>query len=174
MSRRKDVSIFNLVFFGTAAGLAGARAMTQFTKMWNGLSLWRSYANSSPLPPVPYSDQEWDSTSRIAEAIGSAAFGRRLSAEEKKTGAAVVHYAIGGAAGVVYAILVQHRSIFTNHSGTFFGLGLWLIADELLMPCLRLSRKLGSYPFRAQANSLGEHLVYAVTTDFVYRCSSAQ
>ncbi len=146
--------------------------MTQFTKMWNGLR--RSYGNSLLLPPVPYSDQEWDSTSRIAEAIGSAAFGRQLSAEEKKTGAAVVHYGIGGAAGVFYAILAQRRSVFTNHSGAFFGLGLWLIADELLMPRLRLTRKPASYSFQAHANSLGEHLVYAVTTDFVYRGLSAQ
>jgi len=163
-----------LVFFGTAAGLAGAWGMTQFTKMWNSRLLRRQYANSLSLPPVPYSDQEWDSTSRIAEAIGSAALGRRLSVEEKKTGAAVVHYGVGSAAGVVYAMLVHRRSVITSLSGAFFGLGLWLIADELLTPSMGLSPKLKYYSLQAQANSLGEHLVYAVTTDFVYRCLSAQ
>ena len=148
--------------------------MTQFTKMWNGLLLPRSCANSPPVPPLPYSSQEWDSTSGIAATLGSIALSRRLTLEEKKKGAAIVHYGVGSAAGVSYAILVHHRSVITHHSGAFFGLGLWLIADELLMPSLGLSRELGCYSFQAQANSLGEHLVYAVTTDLVYRYLSAQ
>ncbi len=168
MRRRKDVSIPNMIFVGAAAGLAGAWAMSQFTKVWNGL-LRPQRANALPLRPIPYSEQEWDSTSRIASAIGSAALGRPLSADEKKRGAVLVHYGVGGAAGIVYAILVQRRSTITNQCGALFGLGLWLIADELLMPCLGLSRKRGSYSLQAQANSLGEHLIYAAMADSVYR-----
>ena len=65
--------------------------MTQFTKMWNGLLLPRSCANSPPVPPLSYSSQEWDSTSGIAATLGSIALSRRLTLEEKKTGAAIVH-----------------------------------------------------------------------------------
>lgn len=169
MRRRKDVSIFNLVFFGAVAGLTGAWAMSQFTRMWNGLLPHRSYANARQLQPVSYSNQEWDSTSRIANAIGSAALGRQLSGEEENLGAALVHYGVGSAAGVCYAILVQRRSEMANYRGVLFALGMWLIADELLMPYLGFSRKLRSYSLKAQANSLGEHVVYAVVTDSLYR-----
>lgn len=174
MSRRKDVTISELVFLGTVAGLGGAWAMSQFTKMWNSLLHPGSYVNSLPLPPVPYSNQEWESTSGIAQVIGSVTLRRRLSLKEKRIGARVVHYGVGASSGVFYALLVQRGSAIATRSGVFFGFGLWLIADELLMPCLGISRELRYYSSQAQANSLGEHLAYAFTTDFVCRCLSAR
>lgn len=150
------------------AGVAGVWTMTQFTKLWN--ALLPRFSGDDPLrPPVPYSRQEWDSTSRIAEKVGSRAFRRPLTLRETKAGAAIVHYAVGGAAGVCYAILAHRSSLIATRSGAVFGIGLWLIADEYVIPSLGLSRKLRDYSLVTQANSLGEHLIYGITTDLAYR-----
>src|ERR1700691_5909782 len=79
---------------GAVSGLAGGRGMAQFNRLLNNLS-------ASPSEPLPYSSQEWDATSKISKACARRISGRRLSVEESKAAAAVVHYAIAGSTGVL-------------------------------------------------------------------------
>ena len=165
--RRGDrISYSKTILLGTAAGLSGAWVMTQFTRLWKILL---PCTEKSETPPIPFSQEEWDSTSAIAEGIASPLLGRALSLREKKTGAVIVHYVVGGAGGAVYATLARRSTAITWGRGAFFGFAVWLFANELLMPVLGVTDKLGRYAWRQQANSLGEHLVYAFTTDALYR-----
>jgi len=53
--------------------------------------------------------------------------------------------------------------------GMGFGIALWLVGDEIVMPALGLTEKPGRYSLPMKANAFGEHLVYAFTVDLVHR-----
>lgn len=49
--------------------------------------------------------------------------------------------------------------------GLAFGLGAWLIEDELMMPLLGLAPGPGAYPWQAHARGLAAHLAYGVVAE---------
>jgi hypothetical protein len=146
---------------GAVSGLAGGRAMAQFTRLWNNLS-------ASPSEPLPYSSQEWDATSKISKACARRISGRRLSVEESKAAAAVVHYAIAGSTGVLYAMALRTGMLKSRWSGAFFGAGMWLLGNKVLLPAIGIIKR-EDYNLAMQANALGEHLAYGLTTDLICR-----
>ena len=150
---------------GGMAGLAGACAMSRFTQVWKALISKADNREKETATRQPYSEQEWDSTTRIAEITARRLFKRHLNAREKRIGAAMVHYAVGATTGAAYAILARKFPEIRKSSGAIFGVALWLLADELLMPAMGATRKLKDYSLLAQANALGEHVVYAVTAN---------
>jgi Protein of unknown function (DUF1440) len=162
-TRKRSLSR-NLVA-GGIAGLAGAFAMSGFTRLWDALI---SKADD-PSKHLPYSQQEWDATTRIAEAAARRLRRHRLNHREKCTGACVVHYMVGATTGIAYALLGRRFPQVRRSSGVLFGIALWLLADELIMPTMRATRKLRDYSVLAQANALGEHIAYAVTADALLR-----
>ena len=80
MKRRRQESA---AVTGLLAGLAGAWAMDQFTRAWRR---WGAGSKQGHSFPLPYSQQEWDSTSRSA-ARAARYFGRELSAKQRELGA---------------------------------------------------------------------------------------
>jgi hypothetical protein len=96
-NRQRLPRLATAAFVGAAAGLAGGWAMSKFTGLWNKLS-------GCPSEPLVYRAQEWDATSRVAKACVKRISGRRLTSDELKAAAAVVHYAIAGSTGVLYAM----------------------------------------------------------------------
>lgn len=156
-----EAAICKNLLAGCAGGLAGGWTMSQFTR------LWRTLSGSTEL--LPYSRQEWDAVSGIANATFGRILGRRLPEREQKIGAAIVHYVMAGAAGALYGVTSARRRPRTiKWSGALFGIGMWVLGNELLMPALRLTAKPSHYSLRMQANSLGEHLVFGLTTGFIY------
>ncbi|HZR56106.1 MAG TPA: DUF1440 domain-containing protein [Terriglobales bacterium] len=81
----------------------------------------------------------------------------------------MIHYAIGAAAGAIYGTSAHWLPRITKFHGVGFGIALWLIGDEIVMPALGLTEKPNTYSLRMQAHAFGEHLVYALTVDLVYR-----
>jgi uncharacterized protein DUF1440 len=147
---------------GFAGGVAGAWAMSRFT------AVWRELGGRSCAPPgSPYSSQEWNSAGGTAEALGEILLGRRLSRQEKLRGAAAVHYVVGGAVAAGYAAAVDFYPRLRAGSGAAFGILFWLLADELIMPWLRLNAKASEYSALMHLNSLGEHIVYGMTVEVV-------
>ena len=152
---------------GAAGGLAGAWTMSQFSRWWN-----------RTLPPLRantgggsclYSPQEWDSISRSAEWIAAPFFSRKLSSRETRIGSAIIHYAVGSAAGALYATAAHWIPRVTKFRGVGFGIALWLVGDEIVMPAFGLTEPASNYSLRMRANAVGEHLVYAFTVNLVYR-----
>jgi hypothetical protein len=149
---------------GCTGGIAGAWAMRRFS------AAWRKVGGLSDAPAgEPYSSQEWDSAAGAAEMLATVFAGRRLSAEGKRRGAAVVHYAVGGLAGAIYALAAQPCPALRAGSGAGFGFAFWLFGDELAMPRLGLNAPRSHYSLPMQLNSLGEHLVYGFTAEQVRR-----
>ena len=149
---------------GFAGGLAGAWAMRSFS------AAWRTLGGPSSAPAgTPYSSQEWDSAAGAAEIAGERLLGRRLSPREKLSGAAAVHYAVGGLAGASYALAAESNPALRAGSGAAFGSAFWLLGDEFIMPRLGLTAPPKKYSPLMHLNSIGEHLVYGITAEQVRR-----
>ncbi|HEX4424274.1 MAG TPA: hypothetical protein VH079_02670 [Terriglobales bacterium] len=146
---------------GAAAGLAGGCAMSLFSWLWAKLS-------ASPSEPLSYGSEEWDTASKVAKTCAKRISGRNLSLGETKTAAAVVHYAIAGATGVLYAMALQTGMFKPRWSGAFFGVGMWLVGNELLLPALGVIKR-KDYDTTQRANALGEHLAFGLTANLICR-----
>jgi uncharacterized membrane protein YagU involved in acid resistance len=59
----------------------------------------------------------------------------------------------------------------TSQSGAALGVALWLIADEVAMPLLGLSRSTLERPVEMHVQSLMAHLVYGIVAERVGRVS---
>lgn len=160
--RGAEAAIWNDILAGCAGGLVGGWTMSQFTRFWRTLPTARTEL-------LPYSPQEWDAASGIAEIVARRIFGRSLSEREKKTGVVLVHYAMAAAAGALYGTTsARWMPRKTRWRGALLGTAMWMLGNELLMPALRLAKRPSHYSFRMQADALGEHIVYGLTTDLIY------
>ena len=162
-------SLTRTLVAGGIGGLAGACAMSGFARLSGTLASRTGHLSERGATRIPYSEQEWDATTRIAQAAARRLLNRRLNGKEERIGAAMVHYAVGAASGAAYAVLARRFPQVGKCSGAIFGAAMWLLSDELLMPATGTTRKLRNYSVLAQANALGEHIVYGVTTDNLLR-----
>jgi len=152
-SRRKFPE---MALTGLVAGLIGGWAMSQFSFLWNRLP--RSRPNL-----IPYSPQEWDTTKNVAQFAARRLLGRPLSERDQRAGAALVHYGTAAVAGLVYATALSAPLRAKNWSGPLYGLAVWAVGNEVLMPALGFEKKPAQYTPSMQAQAVGEHLVYGLT-----------
>ena len=113
-------------------------------------------------------DQD-DATVKAAQAISENLLDHRLTKSEKKPAGSAVHYAMGATSGAIYGITAELTPIVTAGAGVPFGAAVWLIADDVAVPALGLSKSPTEYPFSTHANALASHIVYGITTDIVRR-----
>lgn len=166
---------------GFLAGLAAGAAMSVFSAAWFRVlpgSRGRPLQYPPPEDPAPStaassplaaSQQEWDSTESAAVSVAHRVLARRLAPRQRVWGAVAAHFAVSAAAGAVYGAAAELLPAVAAGSGLIFGAGLWLTAQEVLMPALGWSRPLPQYSLAMQANSLGEHLAYGIATDGLRR-----
>lgn len=89
--------------------------------------------------------------------------------EERTRGAgAAVHYVTGAVAGALFGFLAR-RFGGSVVAGTLFGVAVWLVLDEGLVPALKLSREPWKYPPSTHAKAFASHLVYGAATGAGYR-----
>ena len=118
---------------------------------------------------LPYSAQEWDATSRIANSTALWLTGRSLSRKELKRGAKLLHHATGGMAGSLYAAMVYRSTaivqsrILSGLVGLCFGAGVWYVGDELLLPALGVLKR-EDYTAGMRTEALIAHIAYGVAT----------
>ncbi len=151
---------------GLSGGLAGAWAMDQFTRLWQQFTSEGAAAQRQWIP-LPYSQQEWDSTSRTAARAARYLLGREFSCKQRKLGAQFMHFAVGAAGGAMYGAFIDPRFSRSLLSGLLFGATLWLVGEEIAMPLLGINNPPQHYSIADHANSLGEHLIYGITTAVV-------
>jgi len=141
--------------------------MDQFTRGWNAIVPDSKRRKQSP--PLPYSQQEWDSTSRTASQVAGFFLQRKLTHHETKLGAQLVHFAVGGLVMAGYAGLFPRKLNQPLASGLIFGFGLWFVAEELAMAVLKINDPPQDYSLPMHLNSLGEHFAYGVASTLVAR-----
>ena len=93
--------------------------------------------------------------------------GKSLTQEQPHPAGLAVHYALGIVPGALYGTLRQQVPGLGAGRGLLYGLGLYLINDELMNPMLGLASGPTAYPWQAHARGLVAHLVLGVATDAV-------
>jgi hypothetical protein len=158
------------IVIGAAAGLAGTYAMSHAQRLW-------THAREGHPPDSAagkHDAREWQERSEgrnanelVAQSVGENVLGRPLNRDELGAGAAISHYAFGAAVGALYgAVADPSRPVL---SGARLGVRLWVLADEMAMPLLGLSRPPTSRPAEMHAQSLTAHIVYGLVTSAFFR-----
>jgi hypothetical protein len=106
--------------------------------------------------------------------VAAGTVGRSLPEDREALGGKIVHYAYGTAWGAAFALaaraLAPRAPVAT---GLGFGIVLWVLSDEMLVPLFKLSHPPTRYPATSHAKGLASHLVYGVATDAAWRLARA-
>lgn len=100
----------------------------------------------------------------VADAVGELATGRELAASELRYAAPAVHYLFGATVAAMYGAAIGTRS-HSALAGATFGTVVWIVADELAMPALGLSKTPASRRVNNHLQSLAAHLVFGMVTE---------
>jgi hypothetical protein len=95
--------------------------------------------------------------------------GRTLDDRQKRLGGEVVHYGTGAAWGAIFGVLAPRLPAPLLAAGAGYGLLVWLLNDELLVPALGWAKGPAAYPASVHAKALASHLVFGTTTGASYR-----
>jgi putative membrane protein len=144
---------------GLVAGLLAAGAMSL---------AHRGVEQALPKPTAQAAQQPEDATVKVASAILRLG-GRTLAENEKPTAGTIVHYAFGASVGAIYGALAELAPRITAGIGLPFGLAVWLGAHVITVPALGLAEPPTRRPVGKEAEELGLHLVYGLTTEIVRR-----
>ena len=149
MPRRKP-SVVRGILAGAASGVcatllmdqfqrasaAGQKAMERRQKLADGESPW-TIAHEQAFDERKEAAQE-NSTEVVARKLAEAA-GSEIRPAHKKLAGNAVHYSFGTLMGIVYGVTAEMVPEVTAGGGTAFGTVLFLSADELAVPALRLA-----------------------------------
>lgn len=114
-------------------------------------------------------EQDDSATVKTAKAVSRTVFRRELPREKEQLAGQAVHYGFGGLMGALYGAAAEVWPAVTFGFGMPFGAGLWMVADEAVVPALRLGPPPTRAPVLVQAGGLLAHVVYGAVTDGV-RC----
>jgi hypothetical protein len=92
------------------------------------------------------------------------AFGAKLSPRQPNPAGIAVHYALGIIPGALYGPLRHRVPGISSGRGLVYGLGLFLLNDEMIAPLLGLASGPTAYPWQAHARGLISHLVVGAAT----------
>lgn len=144
---------------GAIAGAVGTWAMDKVT--WY---LWHKQSAES----LGQEEQEarprgMDPAHVTANTVAEAA-GTQLSPRQPHPAGIAVHYAIGIGPAMLYGPLRRRYPALSAGGGLLYGLGLFLLADEGIVPALGLAGRPAEYPWQAHARGLVGHLVLGAAT----------
>ena len=97
---------------------------------------------------------------RVAGGLGT-----QLDEQSRTATMNVVHYGLGVAPGVLYALLRCRVPLLGAGHGLVYGALLWAVNDELANTVLGLAGPPEAYPMSSHARGLAGHLVLGVGTD---------
>lgn len=172
--RENNVNVWKGLVAGLAGGLVASWTMNQFQAAWSRFAegFEKSHGAQSMQPSEgdlenqgQNKSEQDDATVKAAKAISSGVLGHELKESEKKPAGAAVHYAFGTATGGLYGALAEVSPQVTMGAGLPFGAAFWLVADEVAVPLLGLSKGPTEYPPSTHAYALASHLVYGVTAE---------
>ena len=160
---------------GAIGGLVGTWAMSEAQRLWT-----RVVDGDAPQSAGGRHDaRDWQERSEhqnsnelAAQALAPYLVGRRLTQQELRFAAPLIHYGFGTALGAIYGAYAARRH--GEGSGTGFGTTVWLAADEIAMPLLGLSDSTARRPIEMHLQSLAAHLVYGVATEMTRRVVRAR
>ena len=160
MSSRDD-SIATDMLLGAAAGAVGVWVMDRVD--------WFNYRHEDPEARRrtrrvrPGGEDPAHVMARMAERGA----GAEPSPSQHHAAGTAIHYAIGVGPGALYGALRDRVPAVGAARGALYGLGLFLVQDEVVNAATGLSADPREYPWQAHGRGLVAHLVYGVVTDTV-------
>jgi len=175
---KQDADVLKGLIVGLASGFVASWTMNQFQAAWTRIAegAEKSHGAQSMQPSEGSNGEQEndtaeqdDATVETAKVISRKVFGHELQESEKEPAGAAVHYAFGTVTGGLYGALAEVSPQVTMGAGVPFGAAFWLIADEVTVPLLGLSKGPTEYPPSTHAYALASHLVYGVTAELSRR-----
>ncbi len=165
---------------GFAGGLLGAVAMDLFSRAVIAVRNGREATGAAPghdrlgrgvQPPQAEGPAEHDATVRVGTAAYHALTASTPGRAAQSWLGTAVHYAFGGTVGAWYAVTGEHLPMIRAAHGTAFGSAVWIVADEMIMPLLGLSRGPRQMPLGIHAFALAVLWVYVLTLESVVQAT---
>lgn len=163
------------IIAGGIAGLVGTWAMSEVQRLWT-LAVDGDAPHSAG---GRHDARDWqeriehrNSNEMAAQRLARYTLRRRLTQDELRVAAPLVHYLFGATAGAIYGAYAQHRP--ADRSGAGFGTTVWFAADEIAMPLVGLSDSTADRPLEMHLQSLVAHLVYGTVTEMTRGALQAQ
>ncbi|GGI92309.1 hypothetical protein GCM10007973_30640 [Polymorphobacter multimanifer] len=147
------------ILAGLAAGVIGVWALDRVDWfMWNREDP-AARAQTTAVRP----DGEPPAQALVSKIEG--ATGKNVEPATHEAVSQAVHYAIGIVPAIGYALLRDRLPMTGVTRGALYGIGLFLMQDEMLNTLAGLGAKPQRYPWQAHARGIVAHTVYGVTTE---------
>jgi hypothetical protein len=176
-STRCEGNVWKGLAAGVVAGLVGGFVMNQFQALWSRLVSDERDSEHAHSPKQgghklddtqgqqPGDGLDAPATVKLASAISEDVFNHELSSDEKEVAGMAVHYGFSLVTGGIYGVMAELEPEASAGAGAPFGAAVWLLADEITVPLMGLSKGPTAYPLSKHAYSLAAHLVYGVATE---------
>lgn len=163
MNKNDTADVVKGAFVGLVAGLVATVVMTEYQNLVSAM------AEEEEKKKSKNKEEKEPATVKAAEMISEGAFDHKLTKREKEIAGPAMHFAMGATSGAIYGVASELAPVTTVGAGLPFGAAVWLIADDLAVPALGLSKSPTEFPLSTHAYALSSHLVYGLATDLTRR-----
>jgi uncharacterized membrane protein YagU involved in acid resistance len=156
MSLRSPLGAFSA---GLVAGFVGSIAQNLFFAWTKKLAPEPATHAFEPVESEQLSEMPTQTVARrVTEQLA-----RRGPLEHKEGAAQVVHLAFGSGWGGLYGIVAGTLPRLASSSGGLaFGMVVWLVSDDILLPAFRLSAWPHHYPVKTHLYAIAAHAIYGL------------
>jgi putative membrane protein len=155
---------------GVLGGLAGTLAMNYAQRLWT-----RAADGEAPTSAGGKHDaRDWqereegrNANELAAQTIATTVGTRPLTNDELAVAAPLAHYSFGAALGALYGCCIRDDQQDVFRRGAAFGAAVWLLADEVAMPLLRLSRPTTERSLEKHLQSFATHIVFGTVAELI-------
>jgi hypothetical protein len=175
---RPDADLGQRWLIGFAGGLVASLAMNLFSRAVAAAGDGREAAGAAPgqdrqgrgvQPPQAEHAAEDDAAVRVGAVAYRALTGNAPSRASRPWLGTAAHYAFGATVGACYAVMAKRLPVIRAGRGTAYGTAVWMVADEMVMPILGLSRGPRQLAAGVHAYALAGHWVYGLALDAAVR-----
>jgi putative membrane protein len=158
------------ILAGVLGGLGGTLAMNYAQRLWTQAADGdppRSAGGKHDARDWQEREEGRNANELAAQAIATTVRGRPLSYQELRVAAPLAHYSFGAALGAIYGGFSSDERPYLFTRGASFGAAVWLLADEVAMPLLHLSRPTTERALEKHLQSFVAHIVFGTVAELV-------
>jgi putative membrane protein len=185
--RHQERNLAKGLVAGVVGGLAASWVMSNFQTFWSEVSsaIQEQKKKQQAQQAAAHKDsqesgqrdeesegggeQQEPATLKAAEALSHSLRRRDLTQKEKQIAGPLMHYAMGTLTGAMYGVVREAEPELPAGEGLLFGGTVWMVADNIAVPALGLSKPPIQYPISTHMYALASHLVYGFTAELVRR-----
>ncbi|HJU42450.1 MAG TPA: DUF1440 domain-containing protein [Vicinamibacterales bacterium] len=176
MKKQQHRSVLNAAIAGAIAGIAGSLAMNQFQRVaaraghgreTDDATVGAPRTGRGPQPAQAIGNASEDATVRVANTALGLVGQEVTDPHAKRMAGEFVHLAFGALNGALYAVAAELEPRVTAAAGVPFGIAVWAIANEGMVPAMGLSRGPREVSAGLLTYGLLSHLVFGLTTEGV-------